>query len=118
MSRLVQGRYEALLVDARNNSIDRVLDRGVNHRELFAEVAEQRSEQAEGIRNNEVDSLLEAVVADRELGLERSVGEYHDLVFVKLRQVGGEAAVETHICQHKKESVIHSPSFPRTGAVM
>lgn len=83
MSGFVQGRYKTFFINACNNSTDWILAGRVEDCEVLAEIAEDGSEEAEGVGNDKVDVVLVAVIANNLLIWKRSAREDNNLVFVE-----------------------------------
>jgi hypothetical protein len=84
MPGFVKRRDHALFVNTSDDAIEWILARGINDGELLAKVAKDRTEEAKGVGNDEVDALLVAIVADDLLEEEWSVCKNDDLEFIEL----------------------------------
>jgi hypothetical protein len=84
MSRLIQRRHKAFLINSSNDAVNRVLASRIDNSEVLAKVTEDLAEQTKGIRDNEVDALLVAIIANSNLVFPRSICEDDNLEVVKL----------------------------------
>lgn len=64
MSGLIQGRNQSFIINPSDNTVDWVLAGRIDNREVLAEIAENRAEKTECVGDDDIDSLLMAVITD------------------------------------------------------
>lgn len=95
MSGLIQGGNKALFVDTSDDARHGGFATWVEDCELLAEVAENRSEQAKGIGNNEINALLVAVITNNYLIFDWSISENDYLKLVECGEICCQAMNST-----------------------
>lgn len=91
MPALVQGGHQAILGDIGYDTADRLLARGVTNSKVLSKVIEEVSKKTKSICNDNVYSILVAEVRDRELILQRRVGEDDHLEPLQLGKIRSQA---------------------------
>lgn len=84
---LIQCRHQTIFINIGDNATNRLFASRIADREILAEIIEDVAEKTERIRNRDIDAVLVAEVCNRQLLLQRSLGQNYRLIALQLFQI-------------------------------